>query len=56
MTHYLDIDEIQAAYGWSTRYIYRLANIHQWRRIRLGRTVRYHWHDVVDTTEKRSHA
>lgn len=53
MRHYLGIPELQAAYGWSTAYVYKLAHLHGWRRITIGRTVRYHWQDVASTIEQR---
>jgi excisionase family DNA binding protein len=46
--------ELAEVMRWSERYVYKLAHLHRWRRVKEGRTVRYHWEDVVMTTTKGS--
>lgn len=43
---WLTAGEVAHLMRWSERYVYKLASLHGWRRVREGRTVRYHWHDV----------
>lgn len=44
--------EAAKAYGTTVRYIYKMASLHGWRKIRLGRTVHYHWDDVGNSLGK----
>lgn len=39
-------EQAAAAYKTTVGYIYKLASIHHWRRIRDGKTMYYHWDDV----------
>lgn len=49
---WLTAGELAHLMRWSQRYVYKMASVHGWRRVREGRTVRYHWHDVADTVSK----
>lgn len=49
---WLSVRELADVMRWSERYVYKLASIHQWRRVKEGRTVRYHWQDVSETVSK----
>jgi hypothetical protein len=52
MTVWLTVHEIQVMHPrLSPSHIYKLASVHQWRRIRRGRTVTYQWDDVCRTLE-----
>jgi hypothetical protein len=52
--HYVAIDELMIALDCSRAYVYKLAHMHRWRRIRVGRSVRYHWHDVEESRWRES--
>lgn len=45
-------EQVAKAYGVSIAYTYKMASLHQWRRVRLGRIVHYHWDDVGKTLGK----
>lgn len=49
---WLSAKDVADVMRWSERYVYKLASIHRWRRVRDGRTVRYHWQDVSETVAK----
>ena len=50
MSAYVDIETIRAAMPrLSVSHIYKLASIHGWRRIKVGKSVRYRWEDVRAT-------
>jgi hypothetical protein len=42
----LNVAEIAANYGVRTAYVYRLAYLHRWRRIKHGRVIYYDLADV----------
>ena len=47
---YVDIETIRAAMPrLSVSHIYKLASIHKWRKVRVGKSVRYRWEDVSAT-------
>lgn len=50
MTIWLTITQIQVMQPrLSTSHIYKLASVHDWERVKDGRTVRYLWDDVATT-------
>jgi predicted DNA-binding transcriptional regulator AlpA len=49
IVRYLRVTDIAAIYGISRGYVYVLANRHSWRRIKVGREVRYHITDIAES-------
>lgn len=49
---WLSAQDIAHVMQLSERYVYNLASAHRWRRVRHGRTVKYHLQDVTDTVTR----
>lgn len=52
MTYSVRPQEVAKQYGLSLAYVYRLASLHQWRRIRVGREVHYDVLAVATTLQE----
>lgn len=44
--------EVATAYGTTVRYVYKMASLYQWRKVRFGGRVHYHWDDAGKTLGK----
>jgi len=44
--------QVATAYKMSLAYIYKMASLNQWRRVRYGGRVHYHWDDVGESLGK----
>lgn len=44
--------EAAKAYGTTVGYIYKLASLNHWRKVRFVGRVHYHWDDVNETLSK----
>lgn len=45
---YLSVADICALYGVRKSYVYKLACVHSWRRVKVSTSVRYHIEDIDD--------
>lgn len=46
---YVPVSVVTEVYGKSRTHVYKLASEEGWRRIRMGREVRYHVADIAET-------
>lgn len=44
--------EVAAAYQTTVGYVYKMASLHNWRKVSLGGRVHYHWDDAGKTLGK----